>query len=91
MPIRAAPLSRGQVFDVRETQNDTRGGSSDTEMNELAAMPTGLLSTNAATAVTPLGKAAKVRRSAAGSDSAAAVRGAPPAGELAVTARTSAG
>ena len=32
---------RGQVVDVRPTQNATSGGSSDTDVNEFTASPTG--------------------------------------------------
>lgn len=40
-------------------QIETSGGSKDTDVNELAAMPTSSPSTRAATATTPLGKLAK--------------------------------
>ena len=49
------------------THTETSGGSSETEVNELAVSPTGLPSTSAATAVTPDGKAPNTRRSWAGS------------------------
>jgi hypothetical protein len=44
-------------------QTDTSGGDTDTDVNELAAIPTGLPSTSAQTAVTPDGKQPKARRS----------------------------
>src|ERR1700735_576539 len=55
-PSRVDPFSRGQVDDVLWMQTPTRGGSSDTGVNELAAMPDGWPSTRAHTAATPLGK-----------------------------------
>ncbi|AFE13172.1 hypothetical protein MRGA423_12060 [Mycobacterium tuberculosis RGTB423] len=45
------------------TQIDTSGGSTETDVNELAAMPTGWSSTIAQTAITPHGKQPKTRRS----------------------------
>ena len=44
-------------------QTDTSGGDTDTNVNELAAIPTGSPSTSAQTAVTPDGKQPKARRS----------------------------
>jgi hypothetical protein len=44
------------VVEVFWTQTDTRAGSNDTHVKLLAAMPTGTPSSNAQTAVTPLGK-----------------------------------
>ena len=44
-------------------QTDTSGGDTDTDVNELAAIPTGSPSTSAQTAVTPDGKQPKARRS----------------------------
>jgi hypothetical protein len=46
-------------------QTDTSGGSSETDVNELAASPTGASSIRAAMAVTPVGKAPNTRRSSA--------------------------
>jgi len=43
------------VFDVFWMQMDTRGGFSETVVNEDAAMPTGTPSINAHIAATPLG------------------------------------
>lgn len=45
---------------------EASGGSRDTDVNELAASPTGAPSTNAAMAVTPVGNAPKTRRRSAG-------------------------
>ena len=53
----------GHVRDVLATENDTRGGSRLTEVNELAASPTNVSSTCAATATTPLGKTPNTSRS----------------------------
>jgi hypothetical protein len=44
------------VVEVFCTHTDTNGGSIDTEVNELAAIPTGVSPASAHTAVTPLGK-----------------------------------
>jgi hypothetical protein len=44
------------VADVLATQTRTIGGSSDTDVNDDAAIPTGSPPTRAHTAVTPLGK-----------------------------------
>jgi hypothetical protein len=49
------------VDDVFWMQTDTSGGDTDTEVNELAAIPTGTLSIRAHTAVTPEGKQPKAR------------------------------
>ena len=46
----------GQLVDVLPGQNATSGGSSDTEVNEPTARPTGLWSGAAVTIVTPVGK-----------------------------------
>ena len=66
-PSRSARASTGQVVDVRATHTETSGGSRDTEVNELAAMPIGCPSTIEQAAVTPLGKHAKARRRTCGS------------------------
>ena len=57
--------SRGQVVELCAVQTETTGGSSETDVNELAAMPSGLPSASPATAVTPVGNAPKTRRSSA--------------------------
>ena len=67
MPSRGISRSRGQVLELRAMQTDTNGGSSDTDVNELAARPSGTPPANAATAVTPVGKVPNTRRSSAGS------------------------
>ncbi|GAA3794072.1 hypothetical protein GCM10022380_08680 [Amycolatopsis tucumanensis] len=64
MPTRPAAASRGHVVEPRPTQTDTSAGSSDTEVNELAAMPTGPSGPRAHNAVTPLGNRANAFRSA---------------------------
>jgi hypothetical protein len=46
-------------------QSETIGGSSDTDVNELAAIPTGVPSMQAATAVTPVGKLDRTLRKVA--------------------------
>ena len=70
------------------TQNETSAGDTDTEVNELAAIPTGTPSTTAHTAVTPDGKHAKARRSCPGvrTGSIPAIPAYPSAG--AVTTRS---
>jgi hypothetical protein len=56
-PISPEVLRMGQVEDVRATQTETSGGSSETDVKELAAIPTGAPSApDAASASTPLGK-----------------------------------
>jgi hypothetical protein len=47
---------RGQVEDDFAAQNNTSGGSSDTDVNELAAMPTGSSPSTAVTMTTPVAK-----------------------------------
>ena len=47
---------RGQVVEVRPTQNRTSGGSRDTDVNELAATPTGSSPSMAVMIVTPVAK-----------------------------------
>lgn len=49
------------------TQSETIGGSSDTEVKEVAARPTGAPSTRAAIATTPVGKVENTRRGSRGS------------------------
>ena len=51
--LRACSM-RGHVVDVRATQNSTSGGSSDTDVNELAATPAGSPSETAVMIVTPV-------------------------------------
>jgi hypothetical protein len=60
-PSRDADRNTGQVDDVFAMHTETRGGSNDTEVKELAAIPFGSPSTIAAMPVTPLGKAEKAR------------------------------
>ena len=67
---RAAAPSRGACRGPRPCveegcamQTETRGGSSETEVNELAASPAGCPSTIPQTAVTPDGKSPKACRS----------------------------
>src|ERR1700722_6791303 len=65
MPTLGARRSRGQVVELCAVQTETTGGSSETDVNELAAMPSGLPSASPATAVTPVGNAPNTRRSSA--------------------------
>ncbi len=55
-PSRGNCRNRGHVVELCATQTDTSGGVIETEVNELAAIPTGSSSSSAQTAVTPLGK-----------------------------------
>ena len=55
-PSRGARRRTAHVVEEWAMQIDTSGGSNDTEVNELAVMPTGTESTIAAIAVTPEGK-----------------------------------
>src|SRR5690348_16246982 len=66
MPTCELVRRSGQVADFKSAQTDTSTGSRDTEVKEFAAKPTGLPSMRAATAVTPVGKAEKTRRSSFG-------------------------
>jgi hypothetical protein len=68
------------VTSLCAVQTETTGGSSETDVNELAAMPSGLPSASPATAVTPVGNAPKTRRSPSGSNAlpAAAAWDLPP-------------
>ncbi|GHE79358.1 hypothetical protein GCM10017786_06510 [Amycolatopsis deserti] len=63
IPSRGRSLRRGHVDEDVWKHTETSGGSTDTEVNELAAMPTGSPSTSAHTAVTPDGKHPNARRS----------------------------
>lgn len=58
------PLSLivGQVLDDLAGQTRTSGGSSDAEVTEFAAIPTGPFGPKAVTTVTPVGRHAKTRR-----------------------------
>jgi hypothetical protein len=47
---------RGHVVDDFAAQNNTRGGSSDTDVNELHAIPTGSSPSTAVTRTTPVAK-----------------------------------
>ena len=51
-----AAWMRGQVVDDFAAQNNTSGGSSDTDVNELHAMPTGSSPSIAVTIATPVAK-----------------------------------
>ena len=51
-----AASMRGHVDDVCATQNRMSGGSSDNDVNELAAMPTGSSPSIAVMIVTPVAK-----------------------------------
>jgi len=66
-PSRDTSERRDQVREVRAIHTDTSAGSSETDVKEFAVSPMGSSSANAATAVTPVGKAPKTRRSRAGS------------------------
>src|SRR5215211_7287771 len=57
----------GQEEDVLAGRNATSGGSSDTDVNEPMAKPTGLPSSMAVTTVTPVGNAPSTLRKWAGS------------------------
>src|SRR5215217_6732810 len=69
IPHCLALLNTGQVDEARAILTDTNGGSSDTEVKELASMPTGVPSTSAARSTTPVGKADIARRIAWGTGS----------------------
>src|SRR3954471_12785102 len=64
-----ARRSTGHVLELLATENDTSGGSRLTDVKELAARPTLVPSTSAATATTPLGNTPKTSRSLRGSRS----------------------
>ena len=51
-----AAWMRGHVVDDFAAQNNTSGGSSDTDVNELHAMPTGSSPSIAVTITTPVAK-----------------------------------
>jgi hypothetical protein len=51
-----APWMRGQVDDDFAAQNNTSGGSSETDVNELHAMPTGSSPSIAVMIATPVAK-----------------------------------
>src|SRR5439155_10281773 len=77
----------GHVVDVRATQKRTSGGSSDTEVNELAATPTGVSPSMAVTMVTPVANSPITERNSAASgvnvlspDPLGSSLNAPPAG-----------
>jgi hypothetical protein len=67
----------GHVVDVWATQTEASGGSNETGVNELAAMPTGLSSMRAAIAITPLGKVPNTCRNRRGSITWAALTPSP--------------
>src|SRR6478735_3136637 len=58
---------RGQVLDVFAAQNSTSGGSSDTDVNELAARPTGSSPSIAVMTVMPVAKWPRTERNDAAS------------------------
>lgn len=51
-----APRIAGHVLDERAGQTSTNGGSSETDVMELMAIPTGASPSKAATTHTPVGK-----------------------------------
>src|SRR5690349_4279172 len=57
-----AAWMRGQVVDDLAAQNNTSCGSSETDVNELQAIPTGSDPSNAVTRTTPLGKCPRTVR-----------------------------
>src|SRR4051794_20980698 len=63
---------------MRPMENDTSGGSRDTEVNELAANPTTRSPTRAATATTPLGNAPNAWRNRPASRLCPASKGTSP-------------
>src|SRR5581483_4855761 len=63
-PRYSARRRSGQVLDPLAIEIDTSGGSMLTEVNELAARPTGTPSMSATRATTPEGKAPKTSRNA---------------------------
>src|SRR5258708_29460344 len=71
-PSRCAGASFRHVLELFCMHTDTSVGSSETEVNELAAMPTGTPSTKAQMAGTPVGKQANAWRGAT------PLTGAPP-------------
>lgn len=62
-----APRSLGQLDDRTPTQNATRAGSSDTEVKELTAKPTGFPEAIPVTTVTPVAKWPRTWRNRASS------------------------
>src|ERR1700727_51600 len=71
MPSPGSSRSTGHVVEAVAIQTETRAGSRETDVNELAVTPTGWPSAMAHTAVTPLGKQPYACRSRAGSCAAA--------------------
>ena len=57
-----APQTSARLTTCSGCRPDTSGGDTDTDVNELATIPTGSPSTSAQTAVTPDGKQPKARR-----------------------------
>lgn len=51
-----AARTAGHVLDVRAGQTSTSGGSNETDVIELTAIPTGVSASKAATTHTPVGK-----------------------------------
>ena len=66
MPQRRALRRTGDVVDECAKARDTRGGSKDTELSELAAIPTTRPSTSAATTARPVAKPASACLNVAG-------------------------
>lgn len=56
MQNRPAARTAGQVVEAPAGQTSTNGGSNDTDVIELMAIPTGVCPSNAATTHTPVGK-----------------------------------
>ena len=65
-PNRGIILSAGHVVEVCATHTDASGGSRETDVNELAAIPCGLPLRSPAIAITPLGNELNARRSLSG-------------------------
>src|SRR5215208_5795043 len=73
---RPARRMRCQVSELREGQNDTRGGSSETEVSELTISPAGWPSGAAVTKATPVANLPSASRNARGSGPAVGCVGA---------------
>src|SRR4051812_23919282 len=63
-PSRSAPRMRDHVIEVREAQNDSSGGSSDTDARELTIRPAGSPPTVVVTNATPVANAPSASRKA---------------------------
>src|SRR4051794_3949605 len=71
---------RGHVVELRAAQKSTSGGSSDTDVNEFAAIPTGSPSSTAVITVTPVAKCPSTARNWASSGRRMSSVSAGPAG-----------